>query len=106
MLAFPEAMFRNSDGNLDEVRGRVSHYSYATLLEGFTAKWGNPDSHFENEFQNGYGAKIVIPTSAWEFSEGRMILIGPDFRGDGVWHFRTHARQAYLDGLSAPKSDF
>lgn len=106
VLAFPEAMFRDSDGTLEEIRGSVSRLSYATLLEGFTAKWGKPDQHQESEFQNGYGAKIVIPTSVWEFSEGRMTLTGPDFRGNGVWHFRTHARQAYLDGLRAPKRDF
>lgn len=106
VLAFPEAMFRDSDGTLEEIRGTISRYNYPTLERGFIDKWGEPTLHSEETLQNGFGATLVIPTSVWRFSEGEMTLIGPNFRGDGSWHFRTHARQTYLDGLRAPQADF
>ncbi len=106
VLAFPEAMFRHSDGKLDEIRGSISRHYYDTLNQGFIAKWGAPTVYTEETVQNGYGAELVIPMSVWKFAEGDMTLIGPSFRGQGSWHFRTHQRQAYLDGLRAPKADF
>lgn len=106
VLAFPEAMFQNSDGRLMEIRGTVARYNYATLEQGFIDKWGRPSERIEQEVQNGFGAKLTIPISVWRFAEGKMTLTGPDFRGKGSWHFRTHQRQAYLDGLQAPKKDF
>ena len=106
VLAFPEAMFQHSDGTLMEIRGSIARYNYATLEQGFIAKWGQPNDRVEQAVQNGFGAKLTIPISEWRFAEGKMTLIGPDFRGQGSWHFRTHQRQAYLDGLNAPKKDF
>lgn len=106
VLAFPEAMFANSDGKLMEIRGSISRHNYQTLNQGYIAKWGKPKIYTEEVAQNGFGAKLTIPLSIWKFAEGDMTLIGPNFRGDGSWHFRTHARQAYLDNLSAPKADF
>lgn len=105
VLAFPEAMFQDSDGTLMEIRGTISRYNYGTLEQGFISKWGPPERVEEN-VQNGFGAKLTIPISVWKFAEGNMTLTGPDFRGQGSWHFRTHQRQAYLDGLRAPKKDF
>jgi hypothetical protein len=106
VLAFPEAMFQNSDGQLMEIRGTIARYNYATLEQGFIDKWGKPSERIEQEVQNGFGAKLTIPINVWTFEEGKMTLTGPDFRGQGSWHFRTHQRQAYLDGLEKPKKDF
>lgn len=106
VLALPEAMFQNSDGTLMEIRGSIAHYDYSTLEQGFINKWGPASERVEQEVQNGFGAKLTIPISVWKFAEGNMTLTGPDFSGQGSWHFRTHQRQAYLDALQAPKKDF
>lgn len=105
-LSFPQAMFANSTGKMEELRGTVYGDSYETIRAGFIQKWGEPTSYVEESVQNGYGATKKIPVSVWKFADGELTLIGTDFRGDGEWHFRTFARQAYLDGLKKPKADF
>jgi hypothetical protein len=94
------------DGKLMTIRGNFQDFSYDKIDAGFQQKWGKPDAYTEVEVQNGYGAKIRIPTSVWHFAEGDMTLIGPDFRHGCSFAFRTHAYQAYLDGLEKPKADF
>ena len=105
VLAFPEAGWTD-DGRLVLIRGTVAEFNYRTLVEGFRQKWGAPDLYTEIDAQNGYGAKIKIPVSVWNFVEGEMKLTGPSFRTDGRFEFVTHERKAYLEGLDKPKADF
>lgn len=105
VLVGPEAGW-GTDGKLMTIRASFADFSYDKINAGFQQKWGKPDAYTEIEAQNGFGAKIKIPTSVWHFAEGDMTLIGPDFRHDCSFAFRTHAYQAYLDSLDKPKADF
>jgi hypothetical protein len=104
-LTFPEAGWA-SDGSLLLIRGTVTSYDYATVRQAFEAKWGKPTFESQSSAQNGYGAKIEIPSSVWRFAEGEMTLVGPSFNGRGRFEFQSIARKAYMESLNRPKADF
>ena len=94
------------DGSLVLIRANFTSVQFSRIAEGFREKWGKPDVYVEQNVQNAYGAKLAIPIATWKFAEGEMTLVGPDFRQNASFEFQTHARKAYIDGLSKPKADF
>lgn len=101
-----EVLFANDGSGVGQLRSDFAAGSYQTVLSAFTMKWGKPDATDVSTIQNGFGAKLDVPTAVWRFVEGTMTLRGGDFRGDARMEFISNVEKARLEALDKPKVDF
>lgn len=99
-------LFADNGSGVTQIRSDFAARSYDTLRAAFTMKWGQPSATSIKTIQNGFGAKLDVPTAQWKFNEGTMTVRGGDFRGYANMEFMSNAEMARIDALDAPKVDF
>lgn len=99
-------LFADNGSGVTQIRSDFAARSYDTMLAAFTMKWGRPSATSVKTIQNGYGAKLDVPTALWNFNEGTMAVRGGDFQGYAHMEFMSNAEKARIDALQAPKVDF
>jgi hypothetical protein len=68
--------------NMPAASGVKSSYSFDSVYTDFTARLGEPDKKWSEEFQNGYGARYSYQRAMWTKANS-YIFIG-ELQGDSV----------------------